>query len=78
MKRKIYKIINDVKNRKNSAHVDDIFKKYQESKEQEPDRGNKGAHNTIKDKKNLIQILEVLEEDNLVMYSVEDGMVVLI
>ena len=76
-KKFVYKIVNEIKDSQNKASVDSIWKKYMTL----PDRSATNKSNGqpfLEDKKQLIEILEELERDNLVMYHTEDGMVVLV
>ena len=76
-KKFVYKIINEIKDSQNKATVDDIWKKYMTIPERTST--NKGTNQPfLETKKQLIEILEELERDNLVMYHTEDGMVVLV
>ena len=77
MKKLVYKLISDTKNKQNSVSIDTLLKRYEETKDLDVPRKSKGGA-MIQNKQHLIQILETLEEDNLVMYSPDDNMVVLI
>ena len=77
MKKLVYKLISDTKNKQNSVSIDTLLKRYEETKDLDAPRKGKGVA-MIQNKQHLIQILETLEEDNLVMYSPDDNMVVLI
>ena len=74
-KRFLYKLINENKDNLNKITVNNIWKKYMQAPDSETSKKGKSI---IQDKEQLITIIEALEKDNLVMYSSEDGDVILI
>jgi len=67
---------NTLKDSQNKAATDAIWKRYMTLTTRESQR--KGTNEPlIRNKEELIQILEALEKDNLVMYAAEDNQVIL-
>lgn len=76
-KKFVFKMLNDNKDKDNKSLVNNIWKKYMTMPEEETlKKGTTDPYLT--DKEMLVDIIEELQKDNLVMYSAEDGVVILI
>lgn len=74
--RLVFKIVNSVKDTKNSCSVDQVWKRYMAMNDRETLR--KGTNEPlINNKDELVQIVEALQNDNLVMYAAEDNQIIL-
>lgn len=73
----VFKLINDLKDNHNKTTVDALWKKYMQLPDKQTMQKNSGEP-LVESKKQLIEVLEGLERDNLVMYAVEDGSVILL
>jgi len=69
-------MVNDLKDKQNKAHIDALWKHYMTLPDKETLR--KGKEPMIANKPQLVEILEDLERDNLVMYTGDDGTVIMI
>lgn len=74
-KRFVFKLIQQFKDAKQTVKVDKLWKEIMAAPEKEAFERNKPI---IESKNQLIQTINALEADNCVMFSVEDGNVVLI
>ena len=74
-KKYLYKLITDNKGSTMSTTVNQLFKAFMSAPESETFKRGKPI---IQNRAHLINIIEELEKENLVMYSCEDGNVVLI
>lgn len=74
-KKYLYKLISDNKGADLKTSVDRLWKAYMTAPESETFKRGKAI---ISSKAHLVQIVEELEKDNLVMYSSDDGNVILI
>lgn len=76
-KKFVFGLLNNIKDRQSKTQVDSIWKKYMSMPEEETFK--RGTNEPmLGDKKQLVEIIEELERDNLVMYAPEDGNVILI
>ena len=75
-KKYMYKLVSDNKDKMNKVSVDKLWKKFQEANDNQAYK--KAGKNQINNKEQMADILVALETDNLVMYSADDGEVVLI
>jgi hypothetical protein len=74
-KRLLYKMITNNKDGASKVTIDQLWRLFMAAPDSETQKRGKSL---VQSKAHLIQIIEALETDNLVMYSNEDGNVVLI
>ncbi len=74
-KKYIYKLINQTKDSSSRTNIDLIWKAYFNAPDSETMKRGKAL---VENKTVLIHVVEALEKDNLVMYSNEDGSVILV
>ena len=74
-KKYIYKLINQTKDGSSRTSVDLVWKAYFNAPDSETMKRGKAL---VDNKAILTQVVEALEKDNLVMYSSEDGSVILV
>jgi hypothetical protein len=74
-KKFLYKMITENKDSNMKSSVDKIWKAYMAAPEAETFKRGKPI---VDNKNHLVQILNELEKDNLVMFSEDDGSIVLI
>jgi DNA replication licensing factor MCM3 len=74
-KRFVFKLVSQLKDSNQSIKVDTLWRKIMELPEKEAFERNKPI---VENKPELVQTLHALEADNCVMYSPEDGTIVLI
>ena len=74
-KKFLYKLMTENKDPSDKIGVDLLYKKYMMAPDQDVLRRGKAL---IKDKREMLDIIEEMEWENLVMYSPEDGQVVII
>jgi len=73
----VYKLIRDNKDRQNKANIDELWKQFMNM----PDKATMKPGTKepmLENKKQLIEIIEALERDNLVMYAADDNAVIMI
>lgn len=73
----MWKILRNIKDNQNKASIDNIWKRFLSMSERETTRQGT-TESLVKNKDELIRILEALETDNMLMYAAEDGQVILI
>ena len=76
-KKLVFKLINAVKNNKNTCSTDEIWSQFLKSSDRDTMRKDT-MESLVTDRAELVRIVEALERDNLVMYAAEDNQVVLI
>lgn len=76
-KKLVFKLINAVKNNKNTCSTDEIWSQFMKSSDRDTMRKDT-MESLVNDRTELVRIIESLERDNLVMYAAEDNQVVLI
>lgn len=74
-KKFLYKLMTEHKDPSDKIGVDLLYKKYMMAPDQDVLRRGKAL---IKDKREMLEIIEEMERENLVMYAPEDGQVVII
>lgn len=74
-KKYLYKLISENKGQSNQTTVNNLWRAFMAAPESETFKRGKPI---IQSKQQLVQIIEELEKDNLVMFSSDDGNVVLI
>ena len=76
-KKLVFKIINSLKDSKNTCKLDAIWKKYLTMTERETTRKNTSSP-LVNNKDELVNIVESLERDNCLMFASEDNEIILL
>jgi len=74
-KRYIYKLVSQTKDASDRTNIDLVWKAYFNAPDSETMKRGKPL---VDNKTTLVQVIEALEKENLVMYSPEDGSVILV
>ena len=76
-KKIIFKVLTSVKDSQNKCSVEEVWGAFLKRSERETLRAGT-QESLVKDKEELINIVEALERDNMIMYAAEDNQIILI